>query len=258
LVNSFKEVVFPAKHQIAKADEEITAAIYIIQSGQVYAANEKANTVYTLVKGCHFGGETLMMGGDKIISEDTIIAENETKCWMLTRGAIEEAVGDISRLGKPKPPVSARLDFTIQLDQLDRQKILGIGGFGKVWLVKYEKKQAPYALKVISKKKMVETGACDFVKREKNLMASVDHPLIVDLVATMQDRSNLYMLLNFIQGGELYTFIHRKNEDGVPNKTAQFYAACIVEALNHLHARMICYRDLKPENVLIDKVRERG
>jgi protein kinase A len=89
-------------------------------------------------------------------------------------------------------------------------------------------------------------------------MASVDHPLIVDLVATMQDRSNLYMLLNFIQGGELYTFIHRKNEDGVPNKTAQFYAACIVEALNHLHARMICYRDLKPENVLIDKVRERG
>ena len=60
------------------------------------------------------------------------------------------------------------------------------------------------------------------------------------------------MVLELVQGGELFSVIHTEQMDGVPNGHARFYAACILESLSHLHMRNIAYRDLKPENVLVD------
>ena len=60
------------------------------------------------------------------------------------------------------------------------------------------------------------------------------------------------MVLELVQGGELFSVIHTDSMDGVPNGHARFYAACILESLSHLHMRNIAYRDLKPENVLVD------
>ena len=74
----------------------------------------------------------------------------------------------------------------------------------------------------------------------------------MNLVSTFQDERSLYMLIDLVQGGELFSVIHTDVDDGVDNNFGCFYAACILESLAHLHHRHICYRDLKPENVLID------
>merc|ERR1711933_350803 len=89
--------------------------------------------------------------------------------------------------------------------------------------------------------------------REKNIMASLEHPFVVNLVSTFQDERALYMLIELVQGGELFSVIHTETRDGIPNANSRFYAACILESLSHLHHRSICYRDLKPENILIDQ-----
>merc|ERR1711935_914681 len=68
----------------------------------------------------------------------------------------------------------------------------------------------------------------------------------------MGDDRNLYLLLPLFQGGELFNVIHTDKRDGVSNEASLFYGACILEALGYLHARNIVYRDMKPENALID------
>jgi serine/threonine protein kinase len=79
-------------------------------------------------------------------------------------------------------------------------------------------------------------------------MASIDHPFILKLVNTYQDTSSLYMLLELVQGGELFSLLHPPDAaDGVPESSARFYAACILEGLSYMHQRKILYRDLKPE-----------
>jgi hypothetical protein len=91
-------------------------------------------------------------------------------------------------------------------------------------------------------------GQVDGVIREKEVMASIDHPFILKLVNTYQDPSSLYMLLELVQGGELFSLLHPPDAvDGVPESSARFYAACILEGLSYMHQRKILYRDLKPE-----------
>jgi len=129
---------------------------------------------------------------------------------------------------------------------------LGVGTFGKVWLVSHRKTGKPYALKMLNKREIIQHHQVEGVIREKNIMSSVDHPFVVNLVCTFQDDRSLYMVIDLVQGGELFSVIHTDSRDGVPNANARFYAACILESLSHLHHRHICYRDLKPENILID------
>merc|ERR1740117_490486 len=84
-------------------------------------------------------------------------------------------------------------------------------------------------------------------------MTSISHPFVVNLLCTFQDDLHLYMVIDMVQGGELFSVIHTETRDGIPNANSRFYAACILESLSHLHQRQICYRDLKPENILIDR-----
>ncbi len=127
-----------------------------------------------------------------------------------------------------------------------------IGAFGKVWLVTSLDKETPYALKVINKRQLIEANQVKGVIREKQIMASIEHPFILSLVGSFQDDDNLYLLLPMIQGGELFNVVHTSKRDGISNEDSIFYGACILEALGHLHARNIVYRDMKPENALID------
>jgi len=108
-------------------------------------------------------------------------------------------------------------------------------------------------LKTISKRELVDADQIKGVLREKQIMASIEHPFILPLIGSFQDAENLYLLLPLIQGGELFNVIHTDKRAGLDNEPSQFYAACILEALGYLHARNIVYRDMKPENALIDK-----
>ena len=80
------------------------------------------------------------------------------------------------------------------------------------------------------------------------------HPFVLKLFTTFKDSKRLYLLLEFIQGGELWNVLHGPTSDGVPVPSARFYGACVIDALAYLHSKNIAYRDMKPENCLVDKL----
>mmetsp|Transcript_2042 Transcript_2042/g.4084 ORF Transcript_2042/g.4084 Transcript_2042/m.4084 type:complete len:740 (-) Transcript_2042:194-2413(-) len=234
---------------IVKEGETNHQALYIIRSGQVTVSNPNG-LINTLREGDHFGGQTLVE--PQGVSKQTITVIEDATMGILTSAAIEAVIVDLSRLGKSVPAKSSKLDRGILFDDLVKFRILGVGTFGKVWLVSHKKTGKPYALKMLSKHEIIGHHQVYGVIREKNILSSVNHPFVVNLVSTFQDDTSLYMLQECVQGGELFSVIHTERRDGVPFNHARFYAACILESLSHLHNRHICYRDLKPENVLID------
>ena len=138
-----------------------------------------------------------------------------------------------------------------QLDDFERHKILGEGQFGQVWLVSEKKKQQPFALKVLSKYDLIAADEVQQIVTETNLLARVVHPFIVRLEAMFQDEHLIYLLQEFCQGGELFSCLYN-HPSGLPESQAAFYTACIADALAYLHGQKILYRDLKPENVMVD------
>jgi len=224
--------------------------LYIIRSGKIVVANDNG-MINNLSQGDYFG-ENLNQLEDGSVSHQTITAEEETICSVLSKSSIESVIGHISRLGNTLPPVQSNIDRSIKFRDLVKYRILGVGTFGKVWLVSHKKSAKPYALKMLNKREIIGHHQVEGVIREKNIMTSIEHPFVVNLICTFQDDRHLYMLIELVQGGELFSVIHTETKDGIPNTNARFYAACILESLSHLHHRHITYRDLKPENILID------
>ena len=133
-------------------------------------------------------------------------------------------------------------------------KVLGKGGYGKVFQVrKVTGKNCGkiYAMKVLKKATIVRNQKdTDHTKAERNILESVKHPFIVDLIYAFQTGGKLYLILDYLSGGEL--FMHLEREGIFLEDTASFYISEIVLALEHLHDLGIIYRDLKPENILLD------
>ena len=151
-------------------------------------------------------------------------------------------------------------------------KILGQGNFGQVWQVDRKDLSVDddrsYALKMLSKYQMVCDGEVDCVIAEKRIMQLVnEHPFVTKLRAAWQDDNLVYFLQDFLQGGELFSLMLDKEKQELhqsqnsllaPRKAmaeshVQFYTACIADALHYMHSKRICYRDLKPENALLDE-----
>ncbi|KZV68745.1 kinase-like protein [Peniophora sp. CONT] len=131
----------------------------------------------------------------------------------------------------------------------DFLRTLGTGSFGRVHLVRSKHNQRFYAVKVLNKDKIVAHKQIDHTNNEMNMLLAVQHPFIVNLWGTFQDATNLYMVMDFVPGGELFSLLRRSNR--FPEPVAKFYAAEVALALNHLHTLDIVYRDLKPENILL-------
>jgi len=250
LTELLTERSFPAGTILAEEGKPFEQNLYIIREGRLVASSSKGQ-VNTLMDADYFGALWLKEPKGSL-SPVTAKIEADTECGVLTRADIESVIGDIKRLGKPTRMQGATLNKTIRLKDLVKFRILGVGTFGKVWLVSHKKTGAPYALKQLSKREIIGHHQVEGVLREKNIMANIKHPFVVDLVATFQDDRHLFMLIALVQGGELFSVIHTETRDGIPNGNSRFYAACILESLSHLHRRSISYRDLKPENILID------
>ncbi|KAH3743681.1 serine/threonine kinase [Pelomyxa schiedti] len=128
--------------------------------------------------------------------------------------------------------------------------VVGRGSFGKVLRVEKNDDHHIYAMKVLKKSAIIARKQVAHTLSEKVIMQQVEHPFIVKLHYAFQTPEKLYMVMDFVNGGEL--FLHLKNENKFDETRTRLYAGEIALALEHLHSLGIVYRDLKPENILID------
>ncbi|KUF94776.1 Sucrose transport protein SUT5 [Phytophthora nicotianae] len=147
---------------------------------------------------------------------------------------------------------------TLALDDIQVAGVLGEGSFGKVVMVHAlvdGAEEQPMALKIMAKSHIIESDQQVQVMREKQVLMTIPkHPFIVDLYATYQDANNLYMLMELVQGGELFTLLHNEEFiETVDESSVRFYSANALLGLQHMHRYDYAYRDLKPENLLISR-----
>ena len=127
---------------------------------------------------------------------------------------------------------------------------LGKGSFGHVQLVRHYLTNTTYALKTVNKAAVVRLGQQEHMVNERRAMMALQHPFLVRLFATFQDKNFIYLLLEVSLGGELFTVLRSRTL--FDEATARFYAAGVVVAFQFMHERGFIYRDLKPENLLLD------
>lgn len=137
------------------------------------------------------------------------------------------------------------------LGDFDILRTLGTGSFGRVHLVQSKHNQRFYAVKVLKKAQVVKMKQVEHTNDERRMLADVKHPFLITLWGTFQDPKNLYMVMDFVEGGELFSLLRKSGR--FPNPVAKFYAAEVTLALEYLHSKNIIYRDLKPENLLLDR-----
>lgn len=139
------------------------------------------------------------------------------------------------------------------MTELNAVKVVGRGAMGTVLLVQREGCDRPLALKAMSKSAMARNDG-DGLRRahiEKNILSRLDHPFLPTLFGHVETEKIMAWLVEYCPGGDLNTLRHRQTEKTFSESIIRFYAAEIVLALEHLHSLGIVYRDLKPENVLI-------
>uniref|UniRef100_A0A672NJ60 non-specific serine/threonine protein kinase n=1 Tax=Sinocyclocheilus grahami TaxID=75366 RepID=A0A672NJ60_SINGR len=137
--------------------------------------------------------------------------------------------------------------------QFELLKVLGQGSYGKVFLVRKIKGSDTgqlYAMKVL-KKATLKVRDRVRSKMERDILAEVNHPFIVKLHYAFQTEGKLYLILDFLRGGDLFTRLSK--EVMFTEEDVKFYLAELALALDHLHSLGIIYRDLKPENILLDE-----
>ncbi|WPG99412.1 Hypothetical protein R9X50_00222600 [Acrodontium crateriforme] len=141
---------------------------------------------------------------------------------------------------------------SLKMEDFDLLKVVGKGSFGKVMQVMKKDTQRIYALKTIRKQHIISRSEVAHTLAERSVLAQINNPFIVPLKFSFQSPEKLYLVLAFVNGGEL--FHHLQKEQRFDINRSRFYAAELLCALECLHGFGVIYRDLKPENILVDYV----
>jgi CRP-like cAMP-binding protein len=267
LLAKIEDHTFAKGQTILDSGVEIPAALYFLRMGGVNI--QKGRMFSVLGPGAVFGDDLFEIAKDKrcIVGQTSskVVATEKTICGVLR---IEDWYAVKKKYFKVKADLHGSDSEMKHEEDLKRRNFefsnvvknvcLGEGQFGQVWMV-HDKTEAPiqpYALKIQSKFQLMEEGQAEACVREKDALAAMYHPNIIKLYATFQDADFVYMLLQILQGGELFNLIHPIDADisvnGLSEEKARFYSFCIADALAHVHHKKYVYRDIKPENVMID------
>jgi serum/glucocorticoid-regulated kinase 2 len=138
----------------------------------------------------------------------------------------------------------------VKLEDFELLKVLGRGAFGKVMQVKKKDTGQIYAMKILKKKAIIQRNQVEHTNAERKVLQQLQHPFLMNLRFAFQSTEKLYLVLDYVNGGEL--FFHLKDLRRFPEEVARMYVAEIALALGHLHSGNTIYRDLKPENILLD------
>ncbi|XP_052837847.1 cGMP-dependent protein kinase, isozyme 1 isoform X2 [Drosophila gunungcola] len=229
----------------------------------------------TLARGDYFG-EQALINEDKRTA-NIIALSPGVECLTLDRDSFKRLIGDLCELKEKdygdesrmlamkaarendsgdEPKEQLQQEFPdLKLTDLEVVSTLGIGGFGRVELVKayHQDRVDTFALKCLKKRHIVDTKQEEHIYSERHIMLSSRSPFVCRLYRTFRDEKYVYMLLEACMGGEIWTML--RDRGSFEDNAAQFIIGCVLQAFEYLHARGIIYRDLKPENLMLD---ERG
>ena len=147
---------------------------------------------------------------------------------------------------------SQPLNIKVTFEDFEPIKLLGRGSFGEVLLVRLKANKKVYAMKILNKSVLKLRKQQTHTKTERDLMVRINCPFIVNIKSAFQDISKLYIVSEFMQGGDMFFHLHDGKIIIFNNEKTRFYIMELVLALESLHKNNMVYRDLKPENILLD------
>ena len=218
---------------------------YIVKDGQVevYQRNIYLRTLNSM----EYFGERALLTNE--VRSATVIAKDNVELYCLNK---ENFHLNLSEMMFNYLNISLFLhDESVSLDDLLFIKDIGKGSYGSVSLVMNKRTKFPYAIKAINKNHIISENLIENIELEKNILLKIDHPFIVKLVKCLKNDKNIFFLLEYIKGKELFDVIR---DIGILNKEqTNFYIASMMIAIQYLHERKIIYRDIKPENIIVEK-----
>lgn len=189
------------------------------------------------------------------------VEASETKNQPAASYAAKTAVEADSNVNTDSKNIAGQSTAAVQTTSTSRSKYclkdfsivrtLGTGSFGRVHLVRSVHNNRYYAMKVLRKEQVVRMKQIAHTNDERRILKMVSFPFFIKMWGTFQDSRNLFMVMEYIEGGELFSLLRKSRR--FPSPVAKFYASEVVLALEYLHSHDILYRDLKPENILLDK-----
>jgi len=273
LVSHVKDREFQENESIFEEGEVVEGALYFVRQGTIKISTLDGSRSEDIIPGGYFGQEQLLadvQGRQNPAKYTAVVGEEKCVCGVLTlkdcRSVFDTTnMEDGSYTGgsayklKKRESVIDTFKADLTLEKLKKDTLLGEGQFAQVWLVStmVHGSHHEFALK-IQNPNSGEENALESIRREIMVLEHLHHPFIIDLVSTFtnEDKS-VYMVMEAVKGGELWNVIHRQGEDGewmsgISEEQAKFYALSLADALAYIHREKFIFRDLKPENVLID------
>ncbi|CAI5683705.1 cGMP-dependent protein kinase 2 [Oreochromis niloticus] len=268
IIDSMEEVKYQDKDVIVREGTEGNA-FYIILKGEVLVTknvNGHEKQIRRMGKGEHFGEQALIR---EVLRTATCTADGPVTCFSIDKEVFEETIpvehlelfDDSKVMQEAQAPEKSSPSSTLRLKDLipvfyqegryqGDPVTLGVGGFGRVALMTTLPHGKYYAVKRVSKKHIVAKRQEEHMLFEKKILKAVQCEFIVRLHGAFKDTRYIYMVMEFCSGGEIWTKLKEVGRFDEP--VAVFCTACVVEAYAYLHKKNIMYRDLKPENLMLD------
>lgn len=190
------------------------------------------------------------VGGDQTQESATQNANNNNDDAGLSVTALQNQNQPAQKSSKNKNrDITTKGKYSLNDFQILRT--LGTGSFGRVHLARSVHNGRFYAMKTLKKERVINMKQVEHTNDERRMLKLAQHPFIIRMWGTFQDCHNLFMIMDYIEGGELFSLLRKSQR--FPTPVAKFYAAEVFLAIEYLHNLDIIYRDLKPENILLDK-----